>query len=190
MSIRKFTIRPQICTSGQTRTSAGLVAFVKDGSLEVNPGVKWCFIPTESQIDFRENQLSLTIANDQLTASVIEYEPPEDTAVLVATADIRLEIKLHHPGIAPLLLPQDAKLPDEPDAQDKECRRTPLSQQNRRYPERVQTASERLRRQTRILTISHKSRSIRRSRGACQRGFRGRCATIFGRALAAMLSES
>lgn len=97
-----------------------LVEFVRDPAREVRPNTTWHFIPVEPQIDFREHNLSAGIADDHLIASVISYEPLADAEVYVATADIGMEIKLRHRKITPLLLPDTAKLPDEPDAQEKE----------------------------------------------------------------------
>lgn len=45
---------------------------------------------------------------------------PDSAEIYVATADIGLEIKLRYRKITPLHLPAAAKLPDEPDAQEKE----------------------------------------------------------------------
>lgn len=97
-----------------------LVEFVRDPAREVRAHTTWHFIPVEPQIDFREHNLSAGIADDHLIASVTSYEPPASAEVYVATADIGMEIKLRHRKITPLLLPNAAKLPDEPDAQEKE----------------------------------------------------------------------
>lgn len=97
-----------------------LVEFVRDPAREVRAHTTWHFIPVEPQIDFREHNLSAGIADDHLIASVISYEPRASAEVYVATADIGMEIKLRHRKITPLLLPDTAKLPDEPDAQEKE----------------------------------------------------------------------
>lgn len=97
-----------------------LVEFVRDPAREVRPRTTWHFIPVEPQIDFPAHSLSAGIADDHLIASVISYAPPAGVEVYVATADIGMEIKLRHRKITPLLLPDTAKLPDEPDAQEKE----------------------------------------------------------------------
>lgn len=111
--------------SGKLRKRAGayikwLVEFVRDPAREVRSGTTWHFIPVEPPIDFREHSLSADNADDNLIASVISYAPPGDPVVYVATADHGLEIKLRHRKITPLLLPDTAKAPDEPDAQEKE----------------------------------------------------------------------
>jgi hypothetical protein len=111
--------------SGKLRKRAAayikwLVEFVRDPAREVRSGTTWHFIPVEPQIDFREHSLSPDNADDNLLASVISYAPPGDPKVYVATADHGLEIKLWHRQITPLLLPDAAKVPDEPDAQEKE----------------------------------------------------------------------
>lgn len=109
-----------------------LVEYVRDPAREVRSGTIWHFIPVEPQIDFREHNLSAGIADDHFIASVIAYQPSADVKVYVATADIGMEIKLRHRKIALLILPDTFKLPDEPDAQEKELRdlRRQVSQRN------------------------------------------------------------
>lgn len=97
-----------------------LVQFVRDPTLEVRPGTTWRFIPVEPLIDFRAHNLSLVIADDQLIASIVTYTLPDNAQMYVATADIGMEIKLRHRQIAPLLLPDTSKLPEEPDPQERE----------------------------------------------------------------------
>jgi hypothetical protein len=111
--------------SGKLRKRAAaylkwLVEFVRDPGREVRAHTAWHFIAVEPQIDFPAHSLTATIADDHLIASVISYAPPAGAAVYVATADIGLEIKLRHWKIAPLFLPDTAKLPDEPDELQKE----------------------------------------------------------------------
>lgn len=107
----------------RSRTAAyikWLVEFVRDPTREVRSNTTWHFIPVEPQIDFLAHSLSAEIADDHLIASVISYQPPADAEVYVATADFGMEIKLRHREIKPLLLPDTAKLPNEPDAQERE----------------------------------------------------------------------
>jgi hypothetical protein len=97
-----------------------LVFFVRDSSQEVRPGVHWHFIPHEPHIDFVENNLSTTIADDHLIASVLNYQVDPPDLIYVATADIGLEVKLRAREIDLLLIPESAKRPSEPDPQEKE----------------------------------------------------------------------
>lgn len=111
--------------SGKLRKRASayikwLLEFVRDPAREVRSGTTWHFIPVEPQIDFREHNLSAEIADDRFIASVLSYTPPSDAKVYVATADSGMEIKLRYRKITPLLLPETARLPEEPDAQEKE----------------------------------------------------------------------
>jgi hypothetical protein len=72
-------------------------------------------------IDFPASNLSPSIADDQLIASVLSYKAENAGSVYVATADVGLEIKLRSRGLQPLILSEEL-LPDEPD---------PLEQENR-----------------------------------------------------------
>lgn len=113
--------------TGKLRKRAGayikwLAGFVRNPALEVRPATTWHFIPNEPQIDFRQHSLSMDVADDHIIASVLSYTPSGDPKVHVATADLGMEIKLGSRGIAPLLMPESAMLPDEPDEQEKELR--------------------------------------------------------------------
>jgi len=111
--------------SGKLRKRAStyiksLLEFVRDPAREVRSGTTWHFIPVEPQIDLREHNLSAEIADDYFIASVLSYTLPSDAKLYVATADSGMEIKLRYRKIAPLILPETARLPDEPDEQEKE----------------------------------------------------------------------
>lgn len=97
-----------------------LATFVRTPKLEIRAGTFWHFVPLEPQLDFGAHNLSPSIADDQLIASVIVYAAETTDPIFVATADVGLEVKLRHRRIAPLLLPDDLRLPEEPDAQEKE----------------------------------------------------------------------
>jgi len=110
-----------------------LVQFVRDQQKEVRQGVCWHFISHEpQQLAFCKHNLSPNIADDRLIASVLcfPYKP-----VYVATADIGLEVKLYARRITPLILPEDAKLPKEPDPRDKKIRE--LQRQITKYESRL-----------------------------------------------------
>ena len=96
--------------------------FVRRPDTEIRAGVRWWFLPDEPQLDFAAERLSQTIADDHLIASVLEYTRQSGVSVLVATADIGLEVKLRSRRIGVLELPEDLRLPAEPDPVELENR--------------------------------------------------------------------
>jgi hypothetical protein len=96
--------------------------FVLNPAIEVRSGVRWVFLPHEPQIDFTAERLSLGIADDHLIGSVLDYTPAPDGPVFVATADIGLHVKLRARVINVLVLPEEARLPAEPDPLERENR--------------------------------------------------------------------
>ena len=96
--------------------------FVRRPDTEVRAGVRWWFLPNEPQLDFSAERLSQTIADDHLLATVLDYTRQSDVSVLVATADLGLEVKLRSRGIGILELPDDLRLPAEPDPVELENR--------------------------------------------------------------------
>ena len=92
-----------------------LHAFVRHPETEVRAGVRWWFLPDEPQLDFAAERLSQTIADDHLIASVLHYTRQSVVSVSVATADLGLEVKLRSRRIGVLELPDDLRLPAEPD---------------------------------------------------------------------------
>ena len=99
-----------------------LAQFVRDPGRAIRPDTSWNFLAVEPTLDFPGCNLSPTLADDQLIASVLCYKAENARSVYIATADIGLEIKLRSRGLQPLLLPDDLRLPEEPD---------PLEQENR-----------------------------------------------------------
>ena len=96
--------------------------FVRHPETEVRAGARWWFLPDEPQFDFAAEGLSQTIADDHLIASVLHYTRQSDVSVSVATADIGLEVKLRSRRIGVLELPDDLRLPAEPDPVELENR--------------------------------------------------------------------
>lgn len=83
--------------------------------------VTFRFLPHEPQINFLNHKLSESLGDDQLIASVLAFRENDPTAsVLIATGDIGLRAKIRSRGIAPIVLPDCLKLPDEPDAAERE----------------------------------------------------------------------
>jgi PIN domain len=102
-----------------------LATFLRDASPPpVRPGVTLKFLGTEPQVDFGAQRLSPSIADDQLIASVLEYQAGTHELVTVSTADVGLEAKLRIRRIEPLLLPEKFKLPAEPDPLEEKLRQT------------------------------------------------------------------
>lgn len=96
--------------------------FVRQPETEVRADVRWLFMPDEPQLDFTAEGLSQTIADDHLIASVLHYIRQSDASVLVATADLGLQVKLRPRKIDVLELPDDLRLPVEPDPAELENR--------------------------------------------------------------------
>ena len=96
--------------------------FVRHSETEVRASVGWWFLPDEPQLDFAAERLSQTIADDHLIASVLHYTRQSAVSVLVATADLGLEVKLRSRGIGVLELPDDLRLPAELDPVELENR--------------------------------------------------------------------
>ncbi len=90
----------------------------------VRPSVTFSFLDYEPHVDFAACRLSPTIVDDQLIAAVLEDLQAFAGRVLVATADVGLEVKLRARRIEPLLLPDDLRLPAEPDSVEKELQQT------------------------------------------------------------------
>ena len=94
--------------------------FVEVPGTEVRSKVTWMFLTDEPQIDFGAERLSETISDDQLIASVLCHSSQSDERPIVATADIGLKVKLKNRRIEVLVLPDDLRLPDEPDPIERE----------------------------------------------------------------------
>jgi len=116
-----------------------LAPFVRDPSIEVRSGVRWHFVAHEPLIDFRDARLSPDVADDQLIASVLGYKPDDGGAVCVATGDIGLEVKLRPRKFTTIPLPEDLRLPAEPDPQEKELQELRRQAAQRRAPVLVLT---------------------------------------------------
>lgn len=87
---------------------------------EVRQKVTWFFLPSEPRINFSDEHLNESIRDDQLIASVLDYSRNSEERLIVATDDIGLKSKLYHRGIDVLALPDDLRLPDEPDLIERE----------------------------------------------------------------------
>ena len=94
--------------------------FLRMPKSEVRSKVTWFFLPSEPQIHFNDEHLNESIGDDRLIASVLDYSRSSGACPIVATADIGLESKLYHRNIEVLTLPEDLRLPDEPDPIERE----------------------------------------------------------------------
>lgn len=113
--------------------------FVREPSRDVRDGVRWCFVRREPLVDFLANGLSTNVADDRLIASVLDYQPEDGSCVYVATDDIGLEVKLGARAIAVLSLPENLRLPVEPDPIEKENQELRRQLAQRRMPALVLT---------------------------------------------------
>lgn len=138
--LRELENQKIVNTSRKLRDRAGsfikwLHPFVLDSSKEVRKGVQWHFLTSEPQVDFASERLSLTVADDHLIASVLEFSRERDEAVFVVTADIGLLVKLRTRGVSILTLPDEAQLPSELD---------PLERENRALREEMRRIQSRM----------------------------------------------
>jgi hypothetical protein len=87
---------------------------------EVRPGVAVLLQDVEPSIDYATYQLDYRSQDDRLLAAVIHFRAQNPGAqVLLVTADFGLKLKAKRHGIETLCLPDDLKLPDEPDPNEK-----------------------------------------------------------------------
>ena len=97
-----------------------IAPFIREGNSKVRANTTWRFIAEEPNVDFASHKLAREIADDHLIASLINYPVSSSDTKFVATGDLGLEVKLRNRGINVLLLPESARLPDEPDALERE----------------------------------------------------------------------
>src|SRR5579885_114537 len=93
----------------------------------IRPLVDLRFRTKEPTIDFAGYQLNDSVNDDRLIASAIEFalEGNLDKAtVFIATGDLGLELKTKSQNlVAPLPLPEERRLPQEPDDDEKEIQK-------------------------------------------------------------------
>ncbi len=138
--LRELEQQKSINGSSKLRSRAAeyikwLHQFVHQPETEVRAGVRWVFMSDEPQLDFTAEGLSQTIADDHLIASVLHYIRQSGASVLVATADLGLQVKLRPRRIDVLKLPDDLRLPVEPDPVELENRE--LRRQMARFEARM-----------------------------------------------------
>ncbi|MCK6438835.1 MAG: PIN domain-containing protein [Planctomycetes bacterium] len=96
----------------------------KDGPIALAKDVTLSFIEHEPLIDFAANMLSRDISDDHLIASALEYHAQHHVDAKIATADLPLRAKLRSHPIKALTLPDELRLPDEPDPVEVELENT------------------------------------------------------------------
>ena len=94
--------------------------FMEEPETEVRSNVTWLFLPYEPQIDFRNENLSKTVADDHLIASVLDFSRQSELIPIVAVADIGLKNKLRYRQIDVLVLTDDLRIPVEPGLLERE----------------------------------------------------------------------
>ena len=94
--------------------------FMEEPETEVRSNVTWLFLPYEPQIDFRNENLSKTVADDHLIASVLDFSRQSELSPIVVVADIGLKNKLRYRQIDVLVLTDDLRIPVEPSLLERE----------------------------------------------------------------------
>jgi hypothetical protein len=92
--------------------------------IKVRRGVTMTFVTEEPAIDFAAHKLKESIADDQFIAAALDLASSTSAAVLIASADGGMALKLRSRPIRILRLPDTLKLPEEPDPLEKELRDT------------------------------------------------------------------
>lgn len=87
---------------------------------ELRQGVTLRYLPREPQLDFAAHGLARDIEDDHLVAGVLAFrEQHEGRSVLLGTTDVGLRLKVAEHRIAAVAPPDNQKLPDEPDPNER-----------------------------------------------------------------------
>jgi hypothetical protein len=111
-----------------------LAQYVRRPDQEVRPSTNWIFVPSEPTLDFEKHQLSKDVSDDRLIATVLDFGISDSDVLSVATSDVGLQIKLRYHHIAFLDLPEELRLPVEPDPLEKEVQELRRQVAQRREP--------------------------------------------------------
>lgn len=99
-------------------------------------GVEVCFEAKEPLLDFAKYHLSRDCQDDHLIASLIEFRNEHSGVEVVLLAnDIGIKLKARHQAIETFCLPDELKLPEEPDPNEKRIKE--LEQENRQLKSRI-----------------------------------------------------
>ena len=109
-----------------------LGTFIENPEHEIRPGVRWKFIVDKLDIDFDHENLGKSNNDDKLIAHVLQHTETFKGRIFVVTDDTSLKVKLKLRNIEKLGLPDNLRLPDEPDPLERENKR--LKSQLRRVP--------------------------------------------------------
>lgn len=94
---------------------------------EIRPHTRLEFLRTDPQIDFAANSLRIEVDDDWLLASLLEFRGTHpDVDPVLATADLGLKLKARHRGFEIASLPDDLRLADELDPNEKRIRELEL----------------------------------------------------------------
>ncbi len=96
------------------------VLWSKGNPAQVRQGVKLLLQEVEPSIDYAAHQLDYRSQDDRLLASIIHFTSLNSgAAIVLITADFGLRVKARGHGIETMCLPEELKLPDEPDPNEK-----------------------------------------------------------------------
>ena len=94
--------------------------FTKGPPFQVRPGVELLLQDAEPSIDYAANQLDYRSQDDRLLASMLQFRATNAEAQLILiTADFGLRVKAWRHGIKATDLPEELKLPEEADPNEK-----------------------------------------------------------------------
>jgi hypothetical protein len=106
--------------------------------IRLREGVSLSFRRQDPLIDFQTHKLRTGIVDDEVVASVLEFQDEHDGAqVLIVTDDLAMRILAPGHGIEAKPPPEECRLPDEPDPADVEARelKVQLAEYRNRQPE-------------------------------------------------------
>jgi rRNA-processing protein FCF1 len=99
--------------------SARLFEYFDTNKEEVRPGVILEFLPFDPQVNFAIYHLNPSRQDDRLLAAVLKLrEEKKDLSPVIVANDYNLLMKAKQLGIEIYRLPEDLKLPEEPDAEE------------------------------------------------------------------------
>lgn len=103
--------------------SAKFFEYSETNKMEVRPGVILEFLPFDPQVNFAKYHLNPSRQDDHLLAAVLQLrEEKGGLCPVVVANDFNLLMKARRLGIETYRLPDDLKLPEEPDAEEQQLR--------------------------------------------------------------------
>lgn len=92
----------------------------REEAVEIRSGVSFAFVRHSPSLDFAAHRLSPTVSDDEFIAHAIEFKKEHGGEVAFFTADTGMRLKLPAHGLKALQPPASLRLPDEPDATERE----------------------------------------------------------------------